>query len=241
MSSLSRPHWLDAPPVKLNFDPPPPPRPEMSEEVRKALEEFHRERSARAPAQPPAPPDRDAPRAAPAAPAAIDVTPGSAPPPIAPAEAAPDAHGPDFDPADDDDYDDAADDPPPPRSLAFLACDMLGLHYFCARAACRRAGACRGQPPKCLGTLGVIAPEPVRAWVISMLAARHQDIPFDEALAEAAEHQVAYECWIAGLEARDTRRLPREPPAAETEAGADVDDGLCDMAMAADGEFLPTS
>jgi hypothetical protein len=83
-----------------------------------------------------------------------------------------------------------------------LACDALRLHRACARARCRRAQACLGDPLACHARADV--PEPVQDFVAAQLLAGR--VPLLALLAgDNAADREAYECWIAGLEAGAAR------------------------------------
>lgn len=91
----------------------------------------------------------------------------------------------------------AARGPQAAREDSRFACDALALHRVCARAACRRAQSCRGNPVACYGRARV--PEPAREWAVRMLLA--QRMPWLPLLAEHAANRAVYDAWIAGIEA----------------------------------------
>lgn len=74
-------------------------------------------------------------------------------------------------------------------------CALLRLHRVCGHARCRRAQACRN-PLACPARAAV--PEAVQDHVAALLLAER--LPFVPAGANA-QNRLAYECWIAGLEA----------------------------------------
>jgi hypothetical protein len=83
------------------------------------------------------------------------------------------------------------------------ACNWFGLFHLCARTRCRKARGCRGNPVSCLREGAPRAPAAVRALVRHMLESQDRGLSFDEAMDELADGQfVAYECWIAGIQAR---------------------------------------
>jgi hypothetical protein len=89
-------------------------------------------------------------------------------------------------------------DPRAQRVQARIACDLLRLYRACPRERCRRAESCRGHAT-CIKNVEV--PEPVFrrvAWL--MLAAR---LPW--ITSGRADERLAYESWIAGIEAGGAR------------------------------------
>jgi hypothetical protein len=83
-----------------------------------------------------------------------------------------------------------------------IACDLLRLYRACPRVRCRRAESCRGHA-SCIKSVEV--PEPVFrhvAWV--MMAAR---LPW--ITSGRADQRLAYESWVAGMEAGASARCVR--------------------------------
>ena len=64
-------------------------------------------------------------------------------------------------------------------SLRWMA-NLLGLNALCARHACRRAQACRGEPRDCLVRYAPLVPEEAREGVRAMLEGRSLRLSFDE-------------------------------------------------------------
>ena len=87
------------------------------------------------------------------------------------------------------------------RNLARRACDMLHLHRACEHGNCRKAQACRGHAMDCYPRAGV--PEQAADWVATLMLAER--LPWMMASGRA-EDRLAYECWIAGIEARANLR-----------------------------------
>jgi hypothetical protein len=82
-------------------------------------------------------------------------------------------------------------------------CDALRLFRVCRNARCARAQACRGDPFGCYARASV--PKPAKDGVSALLLAER--MPWLPLLARGnASEQLAYECWIAGLEAGARRR-----------------------------------
>jgi hypothetical protein len=90
---------------------------------------------------------------------------------------------------------------PIPRGHAVrvrIMCELLRLHCLCALERCRKSQCCRGHA-RCLNAVDV--PEPVFARVCwLMLAARLPWITTGR-----PKERVAYEAWVAAMEARGSR------------------------------------
>lgn len=85
------------------------------------------------------------------------------------------------------------------RARHRYACDALLLHRVCMRETCRKAQCCRGNAVACFQRARV--PEAVIDWIATLLLAEH--MPWLPLLArERATERLAYQCWIAGIEAR---------------------------------------
>jgi hypothetical protein len=69
------------------------------------------------------------------------------------------------------------------RWIASLMC----LPALCARPACRRARACRGEPRRCLKRYAPLVPEDAREGLKAMIAGREQGLSFDGARDQHAE------------------------------------------------------
>ena len=82
------------------------------------------------------------------------------------------------------------------HSLHRFACEALRLHRACARETCRKAQRCRGNPAACHRRAE--APEPVRDYVAWLMLADR--VPWISS--PDPQQRLAYECWIAGIEAR---------------------------------------
>jgi hypothetical protein len=89
----------------------------------------------------------------------------------------------------------------------FIA-NALKLFRGCAHKCCRRAQACRANPFGCHGKARV--PEPVRAAAVRLLLAER--MPWLPLVADTRAERMAYESWIAGIEAgsRTKSARPRE-------------------------------
>ena len=90
-------------------------------------------------------------------------------------------------------------DPRGHRARLHMLCELLQLHRVCPRERCRKAQGCRGAG-RCDHQVDV--PEPVFAratWL--MLASR---LPW--ITSGRANERIAYEAWIAAIEARPSRR-----------------------------------
>lgn len=84
------------------------------------------------------------------------------------------------------------------RAQHRFVCDALRLHRACARGACRRARRCRGNALACVAKADV--PEAVLDHIAATMVAA--SAPALGLLSRGrAENRVAYESWIAGIEA----------------------------------------
>jgi hypothetical protein len=92
-----------------------------------------------------------------------------------------------------------------PRNVAAhvrMLCELLRLHRVCAFARCRKALCCRGSG-RCLDQIDV--PEPVlRHAVFLMMTAR---LPW--LTSGRANERVAYEAWVAAMQAFTGRVAPK--------------------------------
>jgi hypothetical protein len=77
-------------------------------------------------------------------------------------------------------------------------CDLLRLYRVCPRAACRRAQTCAGDG-RCAH--GIAVPAPVLDRVAWMLLAER--VPW---VTSHAREKLAYDCWVAGIEAGSSDR-----------------------------------
>jgi hypothetical protein len=85
------------------------------------------------------------------------------------------------------------------------ACDWLELFRICRQVRCRHAGRCRGEPVACLRAGVRRAPKPAREFVLRMMQAQDQGVPFEEAFEDLADHHDGYFGWLAGLAAARQR------------------------------------
>ncbi len=83
---------------------------------------------------------------------------------------------------------------------------MLRLHGLCARRACRRAGACRGEPRECLSRYAPLVPEDAREGAKAMIDARSRGLSFDELLDDARDDVMALTAWAGAVAASGRRR-----------------------------------
>jgi hypothetical protein len=67
------------------------------------------------------------------------------------------------------------------------AADLIALWGLCGRAACRRAGRCRGEPRDCLPRCAPLVPEDVREGAKLLAEARANGMSFDEVLQECSD------------------------------------------------------
>jgi hypothetical protein len=66
----------------------------------------------------------------------------------------------------------------PKRALRWLA-DTICLGGLCARAKCRRAMACRGEPRECLARYAPLVPEEAREGAKAMVDGLMRGVDFD--------------------------------------------------------------
>ena len=107
----------------------------------------------------------------------------------------------------------AGRNPPPPCRRATTGrahwrhgCDWLALFPFVAgRAAGTPAAAAASRWPAC--SAGVRnSPDSVRQFVIGMMRAQDEGLPFEEAFEDVADYHDAYFAWLAGLQAARRKR-----------------------------------
>lgn len=95
------------------------------------------------------------------------------------------------------------DDPHHPAlvpALRWMA-DLMRLWGLCARPACRRAAACRGEPRDCLARYAPLVPEEARDGVRAMASGQWRGLSF-EALCEESEDELeAMSEWQQRVEA----------------------------------------
>ena len=65
--------------------------------------------------------------------------------------------------------------------------NVLRLCHLCARPACRRAQACRGEPRECLARYAPLVPEEARDGAQAMMESKDIGLSFDELRDEAPE------------------------------------------------------
>jgi hypothetical protein len=85
---------------------------------------------------------------------------------------------------------------------ARFVCNTLRLFLVCPRAACRKARCCRGHSRFCRDERGVAAPLEAHEWAEALLEAARVGDTVDAVEAAHAEEKLAYDCWVAGIEAR---------------------------------------
>jgi hypothetical protein len=61
---------------------------------------------------------------------------------------------------------------------------FLNLWRLCANTACERARCCRGNPSACFSKNFPRLPQGAQDWFVALLAAKEDDLPFDDAWAE---------------------------------------------------------
>jgi broad specificity phosphatase PhoE len=101
-----------------------------------------------------------------------------------------------------------------------MQANLLGFPALCAKAACRRARKCSGNPAVCMDDIGSDVPHDVRDAVDELLFGKFAGRPFDEMLAEAPDK---IEAWCGWLEKVKTSAVKldviRRPKAKKTPDG----------------------
>jgi hypothetical protein len=93
--------------------------------------------------------------------------------------------------------------------------NMLRLAQICVNAACRRAGACSGNPDTCIGCITPYLPEDVCAGVDALLEGELEGITYNEARDEAPIEIGAYEDWLSKIDASMRETVPFMRPKAK--------------------------
>lgn len=91
------------------------------------------------------------------------------------------------------------------RALERAIADALRLALICPRKACRRAGRCRSHPLMCLDEHAATVPGEAYKWAERMTEARARREDVEELEEDYADEALAFECWVAGVEARARR------------------------------------
>jgi hypothetical protein len=79
--------------------------------------------------------------------------------------------------------------------------DLFCLWRLCARPACRRARACRGDARRCFPSNLRLLPEGVQGWFNGLGRLQSEGLPFDDAMEEldATECGAALRDWYAAV------------------------------------------
>jgi hypothetical protein len=95
-------------------------------------------------------------------------------------------------------------DDPALTPLLRWAANLMCLPALCARATCRRAGWCRGEPRICLARYAPLVPDNAREGAKAMLDARAKELSFGEAREEFVEIEdlVAWQALVDSCAAR---------------------------------------
>jgi hypothetical protein len=90
-----------------------------------------------------------------------------------------------------------------PHSVAELRgfADLFCLWRLCARPACRRARACRGDARLCFSRQFHLLPQDVRRWLDELTEMQREGLPFDTAMQEldTTECGIALRDWYAAV------------------------------------------
>jgi hypothetical protein len=85
---------------------------------------------------------------------------------------------------------------------AMRACsDLVKLWGLCRTRACRRAGACHGDPHECLARYAPLLPDDVRAGAAAMIEGWRLGLDFDELCEDAEAELEAFGAWSLKIEA----------------------------------------
>lgn len=91
------------------------------------------------------------------------------------------------------------------------ASDHLLLWRVCANAACRRARRCRGRAWTCAERNACILPDGVRDWCIALLAARSENVSWEDFWEDMWESEEAAAFFAWRRLAQSKTRGPRRP------------------------------
>jgi len=107
------------------------------------------------------------------------------------------------------------DDPSPPAPVLRWMSNTMSLNGLCARAACRRAQACRGEPHDCLARYAPLVPEAAREGVKVMIDGLRLSLPFDDLLEEAKDELAALADWKALVKGNGGKQAKQTSPGRE--------------------------
>jgi hypothetical protein len=99
-------------------------------------------------------------------------------------------------------------DHPALTSLLRWIADLMCLSALCARAKCRRAGRCRGEPRACLARCAPLVPEDAREGVKAMIEGRERGLTFDDLREEepAVDDLLAWQSLVQACRGREAER-----------------------------------
>jgi hypothetical protein len=97
-----------------------------------------------------------------------------------------------------------ADRPVPKQLLRWIA-DTMCVSGLCARAKCRRARACRGEPRECLARYVPLVPQEARDGVKAMVDGLMRGLDFDTMHDESEDEIEALRQWQELMEHSRTR------------------------------------
>ncbi len=84
---------------------------------------------------------------------------------------------------------------------------MLRLDGLCGRTACRRAGACRGEPRDCLRRYAPLVPADARDGAKAIIEGQARGLSFEELLDDARDEVMALAAWAEAVAASRRRRV----------------------------------
>jgi hypothetical protein len=83
------------------------------------------------------------------------------------------------------------------RDALRLLSNMFCLAQFCDRAACKRAGECRGNAERCLALYSECVALEAREFVVELMTSRELGYSFEEAMRRDKEGVKEFAAWIS--------------------------------------------
>jgi hypothetical protein len=104
------------------------------------------------------------------------------------------------------------------KALRRTLSDIYSFWCLCDKAACRRAGRCKGEPRDCLDAMMPLISAPVCEGGQRMVEAKCDGLTFDEALARWPDELASLWAWNNRIENRLGAPRPRRDPACGDDA-----------------------
>lgn len=83
-----------------------------------------------------------------------------------------------------------------------LFSDALRMPSFCDRAACKRAGKCRGNAQRCLSLYAGRVPLEAREFIVDLMVSRELGYSFEEAMRRNGEGAKDFAAWVSPVPAQ---------------------------------------